>query len=266
LTTVVLDLPDVQRETPAHAIPLDEVGVRGLRHPARIHDGEAVQHTVATASVSVALPAAERGTHMSRLVQALHAYEMALSPITVLDLARRVCEALDAEAATVSLRFPLFLERTAPVSGARGLVDYEGVLGASTGVAGDSVSVGVRAPITSLCPCSKEISDYGAHNQRGYVCADATVDARDAARITFRWLIDLVESAGSAPIYSVLKRADERAVTMQAYDSPAFVEDIARAVLAGFAAAGLRGRLVVDVENHESIHNHAAYARAAASA
>jgi GTP cyclohydrolase FolE2 len=253
-----LDLPDIQRELPEHAIAIRWVGVRGLRYPASIAFEGVRQHTVATWSIAVPLPPNERGTHMSRFVEAVAERDLTLSGASLANLAEGVAVRLASPGARVSAAFPFFLERRAPVSDAAALVEYEGRLTA-TATPGRQAEIilGARVPVTSLCPCSKEISDYGAHSQRGYVDIEVRPVAPDIN------LVDLVvasEAAASAPIFALLKRVDERAVTMGAYDRPAFVEDLARGVAAHLAADPRVGAYSVDVENDESIHNHAAWA------
>jgi GTP cyclohydrolase I len=194
---------------------------------------------------------------MSRFVQALAEYDTVLDQRACAALAEQLRDRLNSARATLTLEFPYFIERTAPVSALPGMVDVEATIGA---VAAESteVRVGVRVPVTSLCPCSREISDYGAHNQRGYVEIDVVCEA--AEQVWFEDLIDVAESAASAPIYSLLKRVDERHVTMTAYENPAFVEDIARDVVVALRQDARVREYVVRVTNQESIHNHNAIA------
>jgi GTP cyclohydrolase FolE2 len=203
-----------------------------------------------------------RGTHMSRFVEVLDAHAVALNPSSLRVMVASVRERLATDRARVSLRFPYFLRRRAPVSGMEGMVRYEGRVGAIAGRDGTEIRVGVQVPITSLCPCSKEISDYGAHNQRGYVEIEV-VSPWSAGEASGIWLDDLIgvaEAAGSAPIYSLLKRSDEREVTMQAYDNPAFVEDIVRDVVVSLRDDVRVAQARVKVTNQESIHDHSAIA------
>jgi GTP cyclohydrolase I len=253
-----VDLPDVQRSSPTHRLPINRVGIKGLRYPVRTEvDGEP-ESTVATLSLSVLLDPEERGTHMSRFVESVESLGVVSAtslPAIVRDLAQR----LNTREATFEASFPFFLRRAAPESGASALVDYEGALRAVLSNDGEvAVKVIVRVPVTSLCPCSKEISDYGAHSQRGYVAIEASPASAD---LDVAELVSVAEAAASAPIYSLLKRDDERRVTMGAYDNPAFVEDLARSVAASLTAHPKIASFSVEIENQESIHNHSAWAR-----
>lgn len=261
--TSALALEDVQAQPDQRAVAIDHVGIDDLSYPITIADRDGhTQPTVARAALGIALPSHVRGTHMSRFVEALDVHRHSLSAATLPYLLADLTERLDADRAEVALRFPLFLERAAPISGLTSQMGYDGTLAGT--IHGDriEVRVGIRAAVTSLCPCSKEISDYGAHNQRGHVDLEvtATPDATDGGP----WLVDLItvaEEAASAPLYPLLKRVDERHVTMQAYDTPAFVEDIVRnAAVALRSDPHVRG-FSAAVTNHESIHNHSAVAR-----
>lgn len=254
----VVPLEDVQGQFDTRAVPIDEVGISDLRYPVRVAGrGGVAQPSVATVSATVDLAADVRGTHMSRFVQALGEQLTVLDPLACGALAEDLRGRLNSSRATVHLRFPYFIERAAPVSGLPGMVDVEASMSA---VASESteVRVGVRVPVTSLCPCSREISDYGAHNQRGYV--EIEVACQPGEQVWFEDLIDVAESAASAPIYSLLKRVDERHVTMTAYENPAFVEDIARDVVVALREGSRVREYVVQVTNQESIHNHNAVA------
>ena len=251
-------LEDVQSRQDGRGVALDRVGISDLRLPVRVagRDGSA-QPTVATMELAVMVPADLKGTHMSRFVEALHAVEDPFAPHTLHALAASIRDRLSSDEASVAMTFPYFVPREAPVSGLAALLDCEGSLaivlnGTST------VEVGVRAPIASLCPCSKEISDYGAHNQRGYV--EIVVECSAAAPIWIEDLIDVAEQAASAPVYPLLKRVDERHVTMLAYENPAFVEDIARDVVVALRDDSRVRRYSVRVTNLESIHSHNAIA------
>lgn len=253
-----LPLEDVQGQFDARAVPIDEVGISDLRYPVRVagRDGS-VQSTVATISATVDLGEDSRGTHMSRFVQAVGEHLAVVDERACAALAEDLRHRLESSRATLSLEFPYFVERLAPVSAFPGLVDVTARLNV---VAADAteVRVGVRVPVTSLCPCSREISDYGAHNQRGYVEIDVACEAGEP--IWLEDLIDVAETAASAPIYSLLKRVDERHVTMTAYDKPAFVEDIARDVVVALSQDPRVREYTVRVTNQESIHNHNAVA------
>jgi len=250
-------LADLQSSRDLRRIPIDRVGVRGLRHPVRVRDragGE--QSTVATFTMNVSLPQEFKGTHMSRFVEVLNRGEGAICVESFLEMPRQVAESLDAAYSHVEMEFPYFMTKQAPVTGAPGVMDYEVAFIGELSPDGSRQLVRVRVPVTSLCPCSKEISERGAHNQRGHVTV--TVELR-----RFVWIeeiIELVESAASCDLYGVLKRPDEKFVTEHAYDNPKFVEDIARDVALLLNGDKRIGRYRVEVENFESIHNHNAYA------
>jgi GTP cyclohydrolase FolE2 len=254
----MLALEDVQGQADTRAVTIDEVGIADLRYPVRVagRDG-ATQGTVATVSATASLEADQRGTHMSRFVEVLGEHRLVLDQVACVTLAEQLRDRLNSSRATLTLEFPYFIERAAPVSDLPGLVDVEARLHVVAGAAIE-VRVGARVPITSLCPCSREISDYGAHNQRGHVEIDVT--CRPGATVWFEDLIDIAEAAASAPIYSLLKRVDERHVTMTAYENPAFVEDIARDVVVALRTDSRLREFAVRVTNQESIHNHNAVA------
>ncbi|WP_028062151.1 GTP cyclohydrolase FolE2 [Solirubrobacter soli] len=253
-----LDLEDVQNQTDDRGVAIDQVGIADLRVPLRVagRDGS-VQQTIGTIEMDVDLAAEVKGTHMSRFVEALVEQNGPLDGPAVVALVHDVRSRLGSTRARVSMRFPYFLSRSAPVTGFAAPVDYDGTLLAEAGPV-TSLTLGVRVPITSLCPCSKEISDYGAHNQRGYV--EIQVRSDGESDLWLEDLIDIAEAAGSAPIFALLKRQDERHVTMQAYETPAFVEDIARDVAVALRSDARIAGYVVRVTNHESIHNHSAVA------
>jgi GTP cyclohydrolase FolE2 len=243
-------------------IYLDEVGVAGFTLPVTVFGPDASQQaTVAELELSVALSAEVRGTHMSRFVEEA-AGLTAITPATVLELGQSLCERLDSPQSRVRLSFPLFVQRGAPVTGRSAPHRYETWITAIAGFNSATVLLGVRAAVTSLCPCSREISDYGAHSQRGHV--EIEVDSsswREGAGIWPQELFDYADQAGSAQIHPLLKRPDERAVTMLAYDRPAFVEDIAREVVRAVGADERCTRWRITVVNQESIHDHQAIAR-----
>jgi GTP cyclohydrolase IB len=257
MSAVAHDLPDVQESVEVRDVPLDEVGIGGLSLPVRVRVGADVQPTVAEAEFTVALAADVRGTHMSRFVELLvEAPELEAS--SVLALARAGRARLAADHARLALRFPLFAERMAPVTGGRAPLRYDASFETLLGPAGESLWLGVVVPVTSLCPCSKEIADYGAHSQRGRVRIRVRAGA---GAPSFPDLFDVGDAAASAPIHPLLKRPDERAVTMAAFDTPQFVEDIARDVAVALRADERIDAFAVEVENEESIHDHQAVAR-----
>lgn len=250
-------MPDVQGSVDQRRIAIDRVGVKAVRHPIRVTSraGEPCS-TVATVAMGVALPHDKKGTHMSRFLQVLRDDGAALDAGSLDALARRVVSVLEAQEGRLEFVFPFFVDKAAPVTGERSLVDY--AVTAVVDVVGDVVSqtLTVVVPVTTLCPCSKEISEYGAHNQRGHI----TVTVVSDGALWVEDVIDLVENKGSCEVYGVLKRPDEKFVTEQAYDNPKFVEDVVRDVAATLKADERVARWSVEVENFESIHNHSAYA------
>ena len=255
--TSLTNLTDTQSQRDTRKIAIDRVGIKGLRYPMQVRDkAHAIQHTVATATLTVDLPHQFKGTHMSRFVEVLNEFGPELHVDNIHTILRELVARLDSEKAHVEFEFPYFLEKRAPVSGAVGLMDY-GVRFSATiedGVVDFIVTVIV--PVTTLCPCSKAISVQGAHNQRGLV----TFSVRSTKPVWIEELVRLVEDCASSELYSLLKRPDEKAVTERAYDNPVFVEDLVRAVA---ARANREPRITwyrVEAENFESIHNHSAYA------
>jgi GTP cyclohydrolase I len=257
-------LDDVQNRRDERGIAINHVGVTDLRWPVVVLDRQqGEQQTVATLTASVGLPHHFKGTHMSRFVEVLNEHRGEVTMRTLPTILRQLKERLDAESARIEVRFPYFLERVAPVSGCKALMDYEcSFIGESNGGHDDFV-LGVRVPVTSVCPCSKAISDYGAHNQRGYISVEVRgVPEPDGspALIWIEELIDAAEQSASAPIYPLLKREDERHVTMQAFDNPMFVEDMVRAMAIHLQSDPRVLWFRVRVINHESIHHHNAFA------
>ncbi len=256
-TRTPTQLTDTQSQRDSRRIPIDRVGVKGLRYPMQVRDkAHAIQHTIATATLTVDLPHHFKGTHMSRFVEVLNEFGPELHVDNIHTILRELVARLDSEKAHVEFEFPYFLGKRAPVSGAIGLMDY-GVRFSAT-MENDAVDfvVTVLVPVTTLCPCSKAISEAGAHNQRGLV----TFSVRSNALIWIEELTRLVEDCASSELYSLLKRPDEKAVTERAYANPVFVEDLVREIA---ARANQEPRIVwyrVEAENFESIHNHSAYA------
>lgn len=254
-------LKDVQAEADSRGVALNEVGIDELRYPLLVADGQGgKREVVASVTMSVSLDADVKGAHLSRFVDVLHEWRDQLGPDTALamvdDLRRRMGSAI----ARASLTFPYFLERRAPVTGSASFMDYACTLSISATADGQDLIEQVRVPVTSVCPCSKAISDRGAHNQRGWV----TIHARPRdlrGDLWFDDLIDVAEAAGSSPVYALLKRPDERHVTMAGYDNPVFVEDIARDVARALHGDARIASYKVRVVNDESIHNHNAYAQ-----
>lgn len=258
------NLTDVQSRPDTRGIALDRVGVSGLRYPIRVT--EAGQATVGTFAMSVSLPREARGTHMSRFVEELHGAADDLSFAGFRALTERLAERLDAPSAHVSVRFPFFVLRAAPVTGGEAYVDVDCAMHARFDRGNDErdpfdLELEVRVPATSLCPCSKEISDYGAHNQRGFITIRLRQrDAFAPDAMGFGTLIGIAEDAASCRVHALLKRPDERAVTMAAFEKPAFVEDMARDCAARLQADDRTLSFDIAVENEESIHTHNAFA------
>lgn len=257
-------MEDVQSRADDRQIPIDQVGVSDLRYPIVVLDRElGKQQTVARLTMSVSLPHHFKGTHMSRFLEVLNEHRGEVTMRTLPAILGSLKERLEAERARVEASFPYFLERAAPVSGARGLMDYEcSFVGEANGAQDDFV-LGVRVPVTTLCPCSKAISDYGAHNQRGQVTIEVRTVRAPGGEPAIVWieeLVEIAEASGSAPVYALLKRADEREVTMRAYDNPVFVEDVVRNVALRLREDPRVAWYRVHAVNHESIHNHSAFA------
>jgi len=250
-------LHDTQSTRDDRRLRIDKVGVKGLKHPIEVKDkAHQRQSTVATIALTVDLPHEFKGTHMSRFVEVLNAHGRLIQVETIPDILRGLQARLHAESAHLEMEFPFFLEKTAPVSGAVGLVDYVVRFDAALRGSEYSLRMQVVVPVTTLCPCSKAISARGAHNQRGYVTL--TLESREIVWI--EEVITLVEASASCELYSLLKRPDEKFVTEKAYDNPVFVEDLVRNVAQRCNADGRITWFRVEAENMESIHNHAAYA------
>ncbi len=251
------DIPDVQASADQREIDIQRVGIKDLRHPLAFVDRSGTSvNTVANASMTVHLPKEHKGTHMSRFVELLNEHREPLSIRGMQTLVEHMNRRLEAQAGHIELTFPYFVRKLAPVSGVASLMDYSVTLSASVHEGHTDLTVKVVIPVTSLCPCSKEISDYGAHNQRSHVTVEANVDAR----MWIEDLIDLVENQASSELYALLKRHDEKFVTERAYDNPKFVEDVIRDVAAQLNAEPRIKAYTLEVENFEAIHNHSAYA------
>ncbi len=249
-------LVDIQSSPDGRNIPIDKVGVRNVKYPIKVLErNNGVQQTYGVFSLTVDLPREFKGTHMSRFLEVLGEYNHEIGGDTIPRILAKLRDKLDAETAHLEVKFNLFREKAAPVTGKVGMMGYEcGFI--ATGGAIDEFLVYAQVPVTTLCPCSKEISAFGAHNQRGYV----TVKVEARGMLWLEDVIDMIESAGSAQLYPVLKRPDEKFVTEQAYQNPRFVEDMVREVALAFDKHPNVGNYEVEVENHESIHDHNAYA------
>lgn len=251
-------LQDVQSQTDRRNLAIDSVGIRRLRLPAKIKGEQGVQETVATLELGVNLPGNQRGTHMSRLLELANNESAVIDFKYVARLLNMICERLAAENATLRIEFPYFVEKRAPISGVRSLMDYDcAFVGRKTSTATTSELI-VTAPVTSLCPCSKEISDFGAHNQRSSLTA--VIEPKTESDITIEETIRLLERQASCGVYGVLKRSDEKYVTEHAYSHPKFVEDLVRDIAMELKDDSRLVAFRVEAENFESIHNHSAFA------
>ena len=254
-TTAVIE--DVQNREDTRRIPINKVGIKDIRHPVRVRDrSEGEQHTIANFNMYVNLPHNFKGTHMSRFVEILNHHERDISVESFKDMLQEMTERLEAESGHVEMSFPYFVNKKAPVSGVESLMDYDVTFIGEIHGKDNQMNIKVVVPVTSLCPCSKKISDYGAHNQRSHV----TVTAKFNEFIWLEELIDIVEQEASCELYGLLKRPDEKNVTERAYDNPKFVEDMVRDVAARLNNDVRITSYIVESENFESIHNHSAYA------
>jgi GTP cyclohydrolase I len=252
----VVLVEDVQGRADTRQIPINRVGIKDIRHPVRVKDRSAgEQHTIATFNMYVNLPHNFKGTHMSRFVEILH-HEREISVDSFRSMLTEMTQRLDAEAGHIEMSFPFFVNKQAPVSGVESLMDYQASLIGEVCNGAAVMWVRVVVPVTSLCPCSKKISDYGAHNQRSHV----TIKAQLREHMWIEELIGIAESEASCELYGILKRPDEKHVTERAYDNPKFVEDMVRDVAVRLNNEPRIAAYVVESENFESIHNHSAYA------
>jgi GTP cyclohydrolase IB len=250
-------IPDVQANADTRQLTVDRVGIRGLKYPMRLVDltGEP-QGTVVEADLSVELAEDVKGTHMSRFIGLLEGRQGVLTLEGFHGLLFDMVALLNARAGTIEFRFPYFVRKAAPVSGVSSLMDYQVAL---TGVIRDGeveTILKIVAPVTSLCPCSKEIAEYGAHNQRSHI----TISVRCAEPVGITELIRIAETEASCELYGLLKRPDEKYVTERAYDNPKFVEDLVRDIAARLNDETRIAGYQIESENFESIHNHSAYA------
>jgi len=253
----VISVEDVQGRADTRRIPIDRVGIKEIRHPVRVKDRSAgEQHTIATFNMYVSLPHNFKGTHMSRFVEVLH-HAREISVDSFRTMLGEMTQRLDAESGHIEMTFPYFVNKRAPVSGVESLMDYQASLIGETCQGRSALWVKVVVPVTSLCPCSKKISDYGAHNQRSHV----TIKAQLREHMWIEEIIDIAEQEASCELFGILKRPDEKFVTERAYDNPKFVEDMVRDVAVRLNNESRIQAYVVESENFESIHNHSAYAR-----
>jgi GTP cyclohydrolase I len=249
-------LPDVQAGADGRNIAIQRVGVRAMTHPVMIGTPRGAQPSVATVDMYVGLPADKKGTHMSRFIEVLQQHHEPLSAASLARLMDAMLERLEAARGHIELQFPYFVTKSAPVSKVRSLMNYQVTLRAVHDGSHCRITQTVVVPVTSLCPCSKKVADYGAHNQRSHV----TISAEVIGDLGIEEQIRIAERAGSAEMWSLLKRPDEKYVTEQAYDNPKFVEDIVRDVAMVLDADERVVAYAVSAENFESIHNHSAYA------
>jgi len=272
-------MPDVQGSADARQLPIQRVGVKSVRYPIRWRTSAPVapgavpapgnqpgshaaeQPAVATFNMYVSLPAEQKGTHMSRFIGMLEEVsttrEAPLDTVAVKELHAQMLRKLEADSGRIEMAFTLFVRKTAPVSGVQSLLDYEINVTVDGSAQDAQLTLTVLAPVKSLCPCSKEISDYGAHNQRSHV----TMSVKSHVPIEPEDLIRIAEQEASSEIYGLLKRVDEKYITERAYDNPKFVEDLVRDVAGRLKADPRIESFTAEAENFESIHNHSAYAR-----
>jgi len=255
--TDALHIPDTQSGRDERHLAIQRVGVKDVRYPLQLRVAGAVQSTTALWSLDVALPAEKKGTHMSRFVAWLDALDVPLDAPALATRHAQMLTLLGAEEGRIEAAFSFFVRKRAPVSGLSSLLDYQGRWIAETRAGRTALWMEVIVPVKTLCPCSKEISDYGAHNQRSLV----TIRVAPQAAIEWHQLVRFAEDSASSEIWPMLKRADEKWITERAYENPKFVEDLVRDVALALNADPRVGPYSVDVENLESIHNHSAYAR-----
>ncbi len=266
MTEAVVAMPDVQSSTDMRRVAIQRVGVRDVRHPMLVADGQGQPTpTVADWELTVALPAEDKGTHMSRFFSLLDDYSTrTMTPMLFCDMLRDMLPLLNAQRGDITARFPYFIRKTAPVSGVQSLMDYEltWAVRSTSDAEQDNTplefELTVLVPVTSLCPCSKAISDYGAHNQRSHIIVSTVYD--NPALVNINSLIARIEQQASSELWGLLKRTDEKYVTEHAYENPKFVEDLVRDVAVQVREVEGVLRYRVTAENFESIHNHSAYA------
>ena len=250
-------IADVQSREDRRCIAINKVGIKDIRHPIRVKDrSEGEQHTIATFNMYVNLPHNFKGTHMSRFVEILSGHEKVISVESFKEILCEMTQRLEAEAGHIEVNFPYFVNKKAPISGVAAMLDYDVTLLGDVENGVPIIYTRVVVPVTSLCPCSKQIADRGAHNQRSHV----TVQVRTKGFVWIEEIIDLVEKKASCELFGLLKRPDEKFVTEQAYDNPKFVEDMVRDVAVELNKDDRILSYVVESENFESIHNHSAYA------
>lgn len=251
-------IPDVQSSEDFRSLPINKVGIKDIRHPFKVLDKSGgVRHTIATFNMYVGLPHNFKGTHMSRFVEILNAHEDEISVESFETMLREMVVRLEARTGHLEMSFPYFISKSAPISGVKSLMDYDITFIGEILANGDyRQTIRVLVPVTSLCPCSKRISERGAHNQRSHV----TITAVTNQRVWIEDIIRIAEVEASCELYGLLKRPDEKFVTERAYDNPKFVEDLVRDVATALNKDSRIDAYIVESENFESIHNHSAYA------
>ncbi len=255
-------MKDVQNTHDDRKMPIQKVGITDLRYPVVVLDHKnKSQHTIATANMFVDLPHNYKGTHMSRFVEILNHYHGRISVQEIESILKAMTDRFASQTAHLEIRFPYFVQKSAPVSGATSLMDYECAFHATLDIGSKTahcdLALEVNVPVTTLCPCSREISDHGAHNQRSII----TIRVKSTELVWLENLIEIAESEASAPLYTLLKREDEKHVTEQAYRNPRFAEDIVRAIALQLKADTRISWYQIETKNMESIHNHNAYAQ-----
>jgi len=250
-------IADVQSILDTRRIAINRAGIRAIRHPVRIADKDnGIQHTIAVFNMYVNLPHNFKGVHMSRFVEILNSHEREISVESFESILRAMVKKLETESGDIEMTFPYFVNKTAPVSRVKSLLDYEVTFIGEIKKGNYKFTMKVVVPVTSLCPCSKQISTYGAHNQRSHM----SISIRTNSFVGIQELIKMAEDQASCELYGLLKRSDEKYVTEKAYDNPKFVEDVVRDVAAVLNLDTRIDAYVVESENFESIHNHSAYA------
>jgi GTP cyclohydrolase I len=250
-------MEDVQASHDAREIPISRVGIKDLSHPITIQNRDgSTSSSIASFSMSVSLPHDQKGTHMSRFIQMLNETETVVSAKSFHKMLNGMVQRLEADNGYIEMQFPYFIEKTAPVSGVKSLMDYQVSLAGQIENGYVDSTLEITVPVKSLCPCSKKISEYGAHNQRSHL----TVGINCSSKMWLNELIKIVEAQASAELFAILKRPDEKYITERAYNNPKFVEDVVRDVANEFDNNDKISRYYVHAENFESIHNHSAFA------
>jgi GTP cyclohydrolase IB len=257
MNNINFSIADVQSVRDTRRIAIDRAGIKAIRHPVRIADkGDGIQHTVAVFNMYVNLPHNLKGVHMSRFVEILNSHEREISVESFESILRAMVKKLETESGNIEMTFPYFINKTAPVSRVKSLLDYEVTFTGEIKKGNYKFTLKVVVPVTSLCPCSKQISTYGAHNQRSHM----SISVRTNSFVWIEELIKMAEDQASCELYGLLKRSDEKYITEKAYDNPKFVEDVVRDIAAILNLDARVDAYVVESENFESIHNHSAYA------